>query len=291
MRTARRVTFAAPLVVVVVACQRPAPQHPERDEEDEDEDEERGSPVVVSAPPVDAAPDAWLAPKQLVDELKPLTSDRTIEDVCRHARCNPPPPYKPSKPYPVETKTVHVNSMMREGTGTRVRLWRPDHRSDAAWRAVFVNDAGEELPNGECTIVAWDFHELECTTALTPEQLTTPRGWREPFKAKVIPPQELVERVERQRANWIEPISSTSAGTARVIGVSIGAAGTEVIIAVGADSGVTKSFSVSFGNGDRKFLNGECKIVSVNARTTKCTTMLTPDQVKQNDRVTVTPPK
>jgi hypothetical protein len=282
MRIARRVAFAAPLVLIVAGCQRPAAQRPDPEDEDEDEDDEQ-APIVER--PVDAAvPDAWRAPDELVAELKPLTSDRTIEDVCRHARCNPPPPYARSKPDPVETTTVRVTKMRREGTGTRVRLRRAGQPMDPSWRAVFITQAGEEVPGGDCTIVAWDFSELECTTGLPPEQLT----WRgEPLQTRLIPPKALVDRVNRERASWVDP---TTGGKARVIGMSVVAGGTKLVVARGRAGGVEKDWTVTvIDANDRPIDGGLCTIVSINERATTCTTAVGPDQIKASPQVLLRP--
>src|SRR5687767_15560566 len=81
-------------------------------------------------------------PAELRAELEPLSSDRTIEDVCQRARCNPPPPYPKRKPDPVGPTVRHVTQMQREKGGTRVRVSRSGPM-DKTWRGAVVAKAGE----------------------------------------------------------------------------------------------------------------------------------------------------
>ena len=190
MRLAKRVAFSTPFVLVV-SCERPVEHH------------HRHREVAVH---VDAGVDAYIKPEALVDSLPPLTKDRTFEDECRHASCNPPPPYHvprhPPKPDLLVRELVEVDKMMREPTGTRVRAHRRDWRFDHAWHAKFVTQLDQPIPGGDCAITGWDFREIECTTALTPEQIAV-RG--EAYPLQIDPPPELVAKAERERASWREP--------------------------------------------------------------------------------------
>ena len=178
----RRLVFSTPLVVITACGERPG--------------EHRPRPRIARVTP-DAGPSA---PNELVDELPPLSPDRTRDDACRHSQCNPPPPTKfpsaPGKPEPVEPVVARVTAMKREPAGTRVRMDRPDERMDEKWRATFITRTGFAVPQGDCTIVAWSFYELECTSPLAPEQLAEDGS---AFHLRVVPPQELVDRIERQR--------------------------------------------------------------------------------------------
>ncbi|MBA3463030.1 MAG: hypothetical protein H0T46_23945 [Deltaproteobacteria bacterium] len=284
MRIARRVAFAAPLVLVVAGCQRPAVNRPDPDEEEDDD--AAAQPAQPTPQRAEATePEAWRPPKELVHELEPLTSDRSIADICRRVRCNPPRPGTSTKPKPVEAREVHVTWMMREGTGTRVRLRRGGHNMDQSWRAVFITESGDEVPESNCTIVAWDFHELECTTSLPPEKIT---GTWKPLRARVIPPKSLVDRVERERESWFDPILG---GTARVLDVRVVSAGTRIVFGVGRDRGLEKDWTVTLVDADDKpIAGGSCTVESVGQRATTCTTTVSVDQVKRSQRVMMLPP-
>jgi len=189
-RYRKRVAFSTPFVLVV-SCDRPVAHHHHHHE------------VAVHA---DAGADAYFKPEALVDDLPPLTKDRTFEDACRHALCNPPPPYAPRrhppKPDPLGSALVEVDKMMREPTGTRVRAYRHDWRFDETWHAKFVTQLDQPIADGDCAITGWDFRTIECTTALSPEQLAI-KGQTYPLQ--IDPPPELVAKVERERTNWREP--------------------------------------------------------------------------------------
>jgi hypothetical protein len=170
----KRAVFAAPFVVVT-SCDRPI--------------ERREREVEAPAEVVTRAPDT------LVDELQPL-GKVTVHDA---PLCNPPPPTgrcRPQIPNPVKPQRLGVVAMKRESTGTRVRLQRPDLRMDHTWRAAFLTTLAAEVPDGECTIVAWSDRELECTTRVQPEQLAA-NGTT--FDVWIEPPADLVLRVERER--------------------------------------------------------------------------------------------
>jgi len=174
--------FSTPLVVITACGERPVEHHPR---------------PRIARVTHDAGPSA---PRELVDELPPLSPDKTREEACRNAHCNPPPPTQvprpPAKPEFVEPVVARVTAMKREPTGTRVRMNRPDERMDEKWRATFITRTGFAVPQGDCTIVAWSFQELECTSPLAPEQLAEDGS---ALKLRVVPPQELVDRIERQR--------------------------------------------------------------------------------------------
>ena len=182
--------FAAPLVVVV-GCDRPVETHHHHRHV-----AQRQPDAAVDAPPP--------LPDELVDSLRPLYKAKTFYDACysfpREILCNPPrvapanappgwPAGTPIRTYPDKPparSTVDVRAMVRDGAGARVRVTNPDERVDKKWRVAFVTTSDEEIPNGDCAIVDWDFEKIECVTALAPEQLVARS--HETYRVEVIPP-------------------------------------------------------------------------------------------------------
>jgi hypothetical protein len=270
----RRLAFAMPFVIVACGAKKPAIEAP--DDEDEEEDDPV-APEPAPQPPRTVVVERR-APAELVDELKPLTSDRTFEDVCRHAHCNPPPPYKKRKPDPVVPVVEHVAAMKREADGgTRVRVpnvWRGDRK----WRIAFVTneDNPTEIPDGECQIVAMDYHELECTTRLSPEELAL-EGRARPVR--LVPPEDLVRRVEAEIRGWEDP------QRARVLRIIVVGSEVELTIGIGLERGVDKTWKLTAAN------KAECTIVRIDKRLTICRAKLTPDQVNVEPYVSFKDPE
>lgn len=292
MRTVRRVAFAAPLVMVV-ACQRPAPQHPENEDEEPEVDGEP-STTQASSVPVDAAgePDAWAPPYALVRQLPPLEPELTERQRerrflagCRSGEhtCNPPPPdYSPPPPAAPKPRTVKVVLMQREGTGTRVRVKR-FWQLDAKWNGVFLDAQDVPVPGGECTFGLPGETEIDCTTLLSAEQLTD-RG--SVLQLRVEPSAELIARIERERADYIPGGGKVG----RILKFAVYEGGVELTVAVGADKGVDTSWAgLLFGSGT-PLRGGGCAIVRVDRSVTICRANVTPDQVRMAPRVRFTPP-
>jgi hypothetical protein len=259
----RRLAFAMPFVIVACGAKKPAIETPDDEEEEE---EETDAPPPEPEPPPRTVVVERRAPAELVDELNPLTSDRTFEDVCRHAHCNPPPPYKKRKPNPVVPVVEHVSAMKREAEGgTRVRVpnvWL----GDRSWRIAFVTNTENptEIADSECRIVAMDYHELECITRLSPEELTV-EGHARPVR--LVPPEHLVRRIQSEIDHWEDP------QRARVLRIIVVGSEVELTIGIGSERGIDKTWKLTAAK------QAECTIVRVDKRLTICRAKLTPDQV------------
>jgi hypothetical protein len=264
----RRLVFATPFVVIACSKERPV-EHPREEEE--------VAPTV--APKPETEPVYPSTPRELVDTLPPLHGDMTIEAHCRRVRCNPPPPYPKTKPTPVVPVIERVSAMTRDAAGTRVRVDRSPHM-DTTWRAAFVTnrDNPTELPGGECKIVAWDWQEIECVTALSPEELAI-NGHARPLR--VVPPQALVDRVQSQIDNWRDPINGPR--RVRVINTQDDNDGVLLTIAIGRRDYVEKTWTITTKS-------GACEIVRVAETNTSCRAKMTRDQVHADPFVTVRPP-
>lgn len=281
----RRLVFATPLVVVVPACAGPSEPRERR---------QRPVPVAIA----DAGVDAAVTPEELVDALPPLSKDRTMEDVCRRALCNPPPPWPPSydQPAAVGTVATEVSAIQREPTGSRVRAHRSDRRIDETWQATFVTEA--QAPVADCTIVAWSYDEIECTTVLAPEQLVE---GRETMRLHVTPPPALVEKIEQQRAAWRPrsspppepppgwpgakkariPTGNPPPPIARILDITVRDAGVEVTFDRGNRDGVTRQWRARLVQKTGKPLpNGDCQIVQISERRSSCIAKVTVDQAR-----------
>jgi hypothetical protein len=124
-------------------------------------------------------------PEELVETLAPLSSARTFYEMCLRAHCNPPPPTDVPESGPMEPTLVRVVAVQREGSGSRVRLERMP-RMNKRWRAVFVDRLHIDRPDGACKMTEWDYHQLECTTQLSPEDLVEDAAT---LRVRVIPPE------------------------------------------------------------------------------------------------------
>jgi hypothetical protein len=288
----RRIIFSAPFVVIT-SCSPPVEHaHPHRPH--------RGRQIQQAGPLVDA----YRRPDQLVDELKPLSKDKTMEDVCRHALCNPPRPgSRPSPPPPLVPVLEDVTAMKREPTGTRVRIYN-GAGIDAKWQAVFVNRDGAPLPDGECTIVAWSYEELECTTALTPEQIAERP---DAHQVRITPPPELVAKVERERSSWQDPgcppagwpgsdsprcaLSRSMPLVAPILSVQVQGPRTVYTLGLGSKAGIAPGWrAVLVNEHEVPLAGGDCAIIDVTANRTLCTSALTQDQIRKGLMVRLGPP-
>jgi hypothetical protein len=267
----RRLVFATPFVVIACSKERPV-EHPREEEE------------VVRAPAPKVAPEPEpvfpSTPRELVDALPPLHGDTTIEAHCRRVRCNPPPPYRKTKPDPVVPVIERVSAMTRDAAGTRVRVDRSPHM-DTTWRAAFVTnrDNPTDLPGGECKIVAWDWTEAECVSALSPEELAI-NGHARPLR--LVPPQALVDRVQSQIDNWRDPVNGPT--RVRVLATQDDKDGVLLTIAIGSRDHVAKTWTITTKSGG-------CEIVGIAENHTACRAKMTRDQVYADPFVTVSPPR
>jgi hypothetical protein len=196
-------------------------------------------------------------------------------------RCNPPPPYPKTKPTPVVPVIERVSAMSRDPAGTRVRVDRGVH-VNATWRAAFITNADNptDLPGGECKIVAWDWTEADCVTALSPEELAI-NGHARPLR--LVPPQALVDRVQSQIDNWRDPINGPT--RVRVINTQVDTDGVVLTIAIGRRDDVEKTWTITTKS-------GACEIVRVAENNTSCRAKkMTVDQVHADPFVTVSPPR
>ena len=272
----KRLLFATPFVVT--ACSSPS----------------RTEPVEPTPPPsVDAAiaPDADERPSALVRELEPLRYKSVVE-MCKRARCNPPPPNVPQPPGRTDPYVREVRAMRRETTGTRVRIARgdtSDTRFDRRTRIVFLNNRADELPAGECKLVDWDIDEIECTTKLAPEQLAENRV---AFRVRVEPPATPEEPPATPEDHLPEtPKTNVAPITARVIKHDVIDTRVLVVIEVGRKRGVDKQWTARVVREDgQPIAGGSCTIVRIDDTRTLCTVRLTADQVAANPRVRIDPP-
>jgi hypothetical protein len=225
--------------VLVVACDRPVTHHHH-----------------AKRAPADAGVDAPIKPDALVEVLQPLSHDKTLEDVCRHASCNPPPtsgwPIYRHKPDALGPELATVDKMMREPTGTRVRVRHRDDRFDTKWHARFVTSVDTPIPGGDCAITQWDYNTIECTTALTPEQLAI---GHDTYPLQIDPPPELVEKIDRIRATWREPAPLTI----RLGGMSLDGDVVTFRIAYGWHYGISDRWSAVLLD-DHQHELGDCAI-------------------------------
>lgn len=285
MRLARRLVFATPFVVVSCTRQaKPEPEHAE-DEAVTAPADELPPPLQVKPVPREPDPPRWMI-ETVVDVLPPLGNIYTAEQNCMqpHVYCNPPPPWPKTKPRPVVAVKTYVDRMKPEGRITRVRLDRTGG-ADTSWRAVFLARDGSELSGGECKLVEWRYSVLECIVELPPAKLGDARGM---FEVRLVPPQSLVEQVERERAAWGDDVG---AQRARVIDVVITGANTEVTVGAGTNQGIARVWVGVFLDGNGKpHPDGRCTIARISERKLVCMTKLTPDQIKQNPYVRLEPP-
>ena len=262
----KRLIFATPFVMT--ACSSPS----------------RTEPIEPAPPPpLDAAPDANERPLALVRELEPLTGKSMVE-ICKRAHCNPPPPNVPLPPGRTDPYVREVRAMLRETTGTRVRIARGDTsetRFDRRTRIVFLNNRADELSDGECKLVDWDIDEIECTSTLAPEQLAERR---DAYRVRIEPPATAEHLPETPKTN-VAPI------TARVARHEVIDNRVLVVVDIGKKRGVDKGWRAQIvrENG-QPFTGGHCTIVRVADTQTFCTVRLTPDQVVANPRVRLEPP-
>ncbi len=147
-------------------------------------------PTAVVAPPVAAPPEPPLAiAPYLVAALPPLGDKHGL-------------PAHHAPPVPV---AAQVTEVLREGEHERVRVRRSDDRMDRNWKAAFADPAGKRL--GECKIVAWDAHELECVTTLPLAKLTPAVALEPPTR------DEQIKRVMLAQAQGDEILVTFAAGT------------------------------------------------------------------------------
>jgi hypothetical protein len=225
-----------------------------------------------------------LAP--LAPELTERERERRYLEGCRSGvhTCNPPPPdYRPPPPDVPNPRTVKVELMQREGSGARVRVKR-FWQLNAKWSGVFLDVQHQPVPGGECTFGRPGETEIDCTTALSVEQLTD-RG--SVLELRVEPSAELIARIERERADYIPGGGKVG----KVVSLAVNGGGVDVTVAVGADDGVAPSWTaLMFGSGGKPILGGECAILRVNRRLTICRANVTPDQVRRVIGVRFTAP-
>lgn len=165
-----------------------------------------------------------------------------------------------------------------------MRVVRSSETRDETWRAVFIDRDGNELPNGDCSIVAKDLEELECTTLLSPERLVVDGALAQ---LRLVPPPALTERVDREREAYGPPIKG------RAISAEQEGAVVRVVIAAGAKLGISAAWTVRFlrGETDTPLANGDCNIIRVDERSTACTVRLTRDLIHANPFVRFEPPR
>lgn len=280
----RRLVFAAPFVIT--ACDRPVHHEPR--------------PRRVKHADDTPRPDAVL-PEELVDDLPRLTA-RPADDGCHDAASTSLP-----RDYPPEIRaeTTRVWRIVREQAGARVRGSHDQRCVDGSWRAVFVDDHAVE--HGACEIVGWENGRFECVTMLAPEQLVSAG---ETLRVKLVPPQAVVDANEAQQRRWRfahptnsnpprpkprpEPTSTAKPPAplhARVIGIQVTDVGTELLVGRGRDAGVDEQWRVQLVLGVKPLAGGDCKIVQVTLRTTRCRVRMTPDQVTAAGRTVVLSPR
>jgi hypothetical protein len=176
-----------------------------------------------------------------------------------------------------------VRAIAPDGTGTRVRVARYG-QIGMAWTAVFVDAHEEPLPGGECTFVDLNRNEIDCTTALSVEQLTFEGKLR---ALRAAPSDALVKAIEEQRARY----RPDGGKLGRIIAVRAASTRLEITAAIGADDGVTSSWkAVVVRENGSPVDGGACTIVRVLKRATTCTLSLTADQLRQWRDVLFTPP-
>jgi hypothetical protein len=174
---------------------------------------------------------------------------------------------------------------------------------DDTWRAVFITRDDDEL--AECAIVAWDSRELECTTALSPEQLV---HRKETVRLRLIPPPELVADIAHRRSNWTPPparvptccVNPPGPGTrytppvfvrARVVQAQVVSNVVHLTLNAGRDHGISATwFAAIVDEADRPLAGGNCAIVRVDAKVTVCSTALADAPIHASGRVRLSPP-